>query len=375
MKLVINALQFKQRSSGIGVCIRELFGRLAAIYDRQCTVVLAKDSPDFPASDRTEQVRSIWDNGQMLRRFLFQSIRMNKYCRDALLLTTDSKVPVALHRSCKVMPLVTDLAVFRMPDTYQKSRVLLWKAQYHLMKKHVIHWLAISDFTKHDMIELLGIRAEDITVVYCAASEEFHRVVNQESYNAARTKYALPEHYILFTGNFNPRKNLERLILAFSLFRKNTQLPHQLVIAGEYGWRFNQKAALSAVEQRDDIQFLGFVPDEDLPALYTLADLFVFPTLYEGFGIPVIEAQRCGCPVLTSESSALPEIAGAGAVYVDPYDIKDISDVIGRILTDNQLATALVGEGYKNAERFSWEASAQKLRQIIESVMDNGLHD
>lgn len=183
-----------------------------------------------------------------------------------------------------------------------------------------------------------------------------------------REKYHLPEHFVLFVGNFNPRKNLERLIRAFDR-AKEEGIPHQLVIAGEQGWKFDRDRALQRTKHSEDIRFIGYVPDEDMPALYSAADLFVFPSLYEGFGIPVLEAQACGTPVLTSNGSALPEVGGEGAVYVDPYNIDDISNGILRSLQDATLAENLSKKGLENVQRFSWKKSAIRLNRIVEDAV------
>ena len=172
---------------------------------------------------------------------------------------------------------------------------------------------------------------------------------------------------MLFVGNFNPRKNLERLIRAFDRAKENG-IPHQLVIAGEQGWKFNRDKVVQGINHSKDIRFTGYVPDEDMPALYSAADLFVFPSLYEGFGIPVLEAQACGTPVLTSNGSALPEVGGEGAVFVDSYDIDDISGGMLRVLQSPRLAASLREKGLQNVQRFSWEASARRLDEIVESL-------
>ena len=374
MRLVINALQYGHDNSGIGVCIRELFGRFAAEWKLPCTVILSKDSPEIPHNENTVIIRSPWNNGQKLRRMLFQSVKMGRYCRDALLLTTDSKVPLFIPHSCRVLPLVSDLALYRLPETYQKSRVLLWKAQYKLMKKHVAHWLTVSEFSKRDLMEILGVAPDDIDVVYDAAAENYSRVTGEAALEHVRRKYKLPDRYILFVGNFNPRKNLERILLAFDRLRERTDLTQKLVIAGGQGWKFDKNTALDRITHKEEILFVGFVPDDDMPALYSMADLFMFPTLYEGFGIPVIEAQRCGVPVLTSNVSALPEVAGGGAAYVDPCDAEMICRKMEEVLTDTELAKQLTECGYRNAERFSWDSSVQRLVKIVGGIVDDGLY-
>lgn len=366
-KIVINALQYKQNSSGIGVMIRELFSRYTKLTKRQCQVVLPHDGPEFPASPETEQIRIPWAHGKNLRRMLFQTVFLGRrYGRDAILLTTDSKTPFFLPRSCTLIPLITDLAVFRMPEVYQASRVLWWRLQYRYLCRRAGLFLCISEFTKGEMTEILGIPPEKIRVVPCAASDKLAPVTDPAVLDAVRQRYHLPEQFVLFVGNNNPRKNLGRMIRAFDQAKERGGIPHHLVIAGEQGWKFEPEEILRTIRYRDAVHFIGFVPDADMPALYSAAALFSFPTLYEGFGIPVLEAQLCGTPVLTSNGSSLPEVGGAGCVYVNPCEEEDICCGMLRVLQDPALSAELVQKGFENARRFSWEDSARRLHQIIE---------
>ena len=365
MRIVINALQYKQNSSGIGMLIRELFGRYAAVTTHACQVVLSKDSPNFPSGRNAEQVRQPWNYGDKLRRILFQSVRLGqKYCKNAVLLTTDSKIPLFLPRSCQVFPVITDLAVYCMPEVYQASRVILWRLQYRYLCRRTELFLTISQFTKSELHRLLHIPEEKIRVVPCAASDHFAPVVDPAQLEAVRVKYGLPEHFALFVGNNNPRKNLGRMLAAFDAVAK--KLPHHLVIAGEQGWKFHPEEVLKTLRSPQKVHFIGYVPDGDMPALYSLAGLFLFPSLYEGFGIPILEAQQCGVPVLASRGSAMEEVGGAGALYVDPYQEESIGEGILRILQHPDMADALKSAGFKNAKRFSWKRSVQVLNQIIE---------
>ncbi len=365
--IVINALPYKPNSSGIGVMIRELFGRYVERTGQHCLVVLPQDGPAFPTGADTELVRVPIDHGQGIRRILFQSFQMGRqYCKDAVLLTTDSKTPFFLPKSCLLVPLITDLAVFRMPEVYKSSRVALWKLQYQYIQRKASFFLAISEFTKREVVQILGTPEEKIHVIPMACADSMHPVTDQLELAAIRKKYGLGEHFILFVGNNNPRKNLERTIQAFDRMKTQTGLPHQLVIAGEQGWKFDQANALVQIQHAGDVRFTGFVPDEDVLALYSAADLFAFPTLYEGFGIPVLEAQTCGAPVLTSNVSSLPEVAGDGAVLVDPRSVDEIAHGMAQILMNKELAMDLVQKGYRNASRYSWDRSADILRETVE---------
>lgn len=364
--VTINALQFKKNSSGIGVMIRELFSHYTLVTSRHCRVILPRDCPDFPASRDAQLIRIPWTYRQGIRRILFQTFSMGeKYGKDTILLTTDSKAPLLVARSCTLVPLVTDLAVFRMPQVYQLSRALWWKLQYCYLCRRADFFLAISEFTKQEMVQLLGIPAEKIHVVPCAGPDSLAPVDDPEQLRQLREKYRLPQRYLLFVGNSNPRKNLARMIRAFDRAAESAGRDFHLVIAGGQGWKFSEDDALREIRHKDQIHFIGFVEDEDMLALYSAAELFLFPTLYEGFGIPVIEAQLCGTPVLTSNCSSLPEVAGDAAVYVDPYSEESICEGLLRLLGDPQLAGELRKKGFENARRFSWQKSAERLDEII----------
>ncbi|MDD4312343.1 MAG: glycosyltransferase family 1 protein, partial [Eubacteriales bacterium] len=289
MNVVINALAFKKNSSGIGVLISELLVRFSSFTQRDCRIVLSQDSPAIaPVGERVTLSYSPYSHRQGILRILFQSFLFGKkYCRDSVLLTTDSKVPLFLPKSCRVVPVVTDLALLRMPDVYQFSRVLIWRLQYRYLLKKAARYVAISEFTKNEMVELLHIDEDKIDVVYCAANARYTRVNDPVALAQVRGKYALTQPYILFVGNANPRKNLARLIRAFDLAKEQGDFPYQLILAGEYGWKFDREAAMAGIRHAGDVRFLDFVADEDMPRLYSSASLFAFPTLYEGFGIPI----------------------------------------------------------------------------------------
>lgn len=366
-RMVVNALAYKKNSSGIGVMLRELCNAYSQVTERPCRVVMPQDSPDFPVGENTEFLRVPWEHSQSLRRVLFQAFIMGwRYCRNAVLLTSDSKCPFFLPKDCTLLPLITDLAVYRMPKVYRRSRVFLWRLQYRYVRRRADLFLAISEFTKKEMVNLWHIPPEKIHVVPCACADTLSRETDPKRLRAVKKKYNLPEQYVLFVGNSNPRKNLERLVKAFDAVKTEKGFPHQLIIAGEQGWKFNRNQAAQGCNHPEDIRFIGFVPDEDMAALYSAATLFAFPTLYEGFGIPVLEAQNCGVPVLVSNCSSLPEVGGEGALYVDPYDEGSIAEGLWKLLTDRELAERLVRAGYENVKRFSWEQSAESLKHIIE---------
>ena len=202
--------------------------------------------------------------------------------------------------------------------------------------------------------------------LYSGVEEFFCRVTDQEALARTRARYGLDRPFVLNVGTIEPRKNLTRLIEAYA--RAPRRKEFDLVIAGGPGWMYDDiYHAPEKFGVSERVRFLGFVPDETLPALYSLCTCFVYPSLYEGFGLPVLEALACGAPVVTSKTSSLPEVAGAAAVLIDPRDTEDLAAALARVLEDGSLRTELAQRGLKQARRFSWEASARQLRAAFEN--------
>jgi len=366
LKIIINGLSYKSNSSGIGVLIRELFVRVSQYLDTENLFFVCEDSPELDISNNLTIIHRIpYKNKNGIRRIFYQTFLLSKYCENSVLLTTDSKVPFFLPKSCKLIPVITDLALYSQKDYYKVSRVLLWKLQYMYMKKKACRYIAISEYTKRDIIKYLGVDEDKIDVISCGISNHFIESGEIIKKTACMEEYNIDYPYLLFVGNFNPRKNLKRIIVAFDNVKKKYGIPHKLIISGEYGWKFNKNEIIKNIKFINDIVFLGFVRDEYLSQLYKGADIFLFPTLYEGFGVPVIEAQYCKTAVITSNISALPEIGGCGALYVNPYNLDEIEDAIVDILNSNVLKEKLITNGNINIRRFSWEESAKRINDII----------
>jgi glycosyltransferase involved in cell wall biosynthesis len=185
----------------------------------------------------------------------------------------------------------------------------------------------------------------------------------------ARQRYALPERYLLFVGSVQERKNVRACLLAFADVCQRG-LPHHLVIVGAKQWRYAEILnTLEGLAVKDRVHFTGYVEDADLPALYTGAEAFVFPSLYEGFGLPVLEAMACGTPVITSTTSSLPEVAGEAALLVDPKDVEALAAGMERVLTDPALRTTLRERGLQQAARFTWARTAQHVVDVYRAVL------
>jgi len=229
--------------------------------------------------------------------------------------------------------------------------------------------LADSESTRRDLMELLGVDGEKISVVTPAVEPRFRRVEDPDQLAAVRARYRLPPRFILGIGTLEPRKNFVGLIRAFAQMRRATGLDHALVIAGRPGWLY--EAIFEQVEREKlegQVIFPGFVADADLPALYSLADLLAYPSLYEGFGIPVLEAMACGTPVVAGNNSSLPEAAGPAALLVDAQDVDGLADALMRALGDATLRRQMIERGYVQARRFTWQRSASDLLEAYRAA-------
>lgn len=227
--------------------------------------------------------------------------------------------------------------------------------------------IAVSEATKLDLVRLLGVSEDKIEVIYNGVSTKFSPVRDEEQLSNMRNRYKIVHPFILSIGSVQPRKNLQRLITAYSILRQRRELTHQLLFIGGGGWLsddlFRQIEGLGVAE---DIRFLGYVPDEELPTLICLADVFAFPSLYEGFGLPALEAMACGTPVVSSNISAMPEVLGDAALLVDPLDVECLAETLRQILLNDQLRTELTKQGFKRSQRFTWVKAAQKYLEVYE---------
>ena len=264
---------------------------------------------------------------------------------------------------------IHDLGYHAFPQAHSPFQrfYLPWSTRWNArMASHII---AVSQATATDIQRYYTTAAQKITVIHEATSWP------QMTWAAplVRKQYALPAHYALYVGTLQPRKNLVRLIHAYHRLNQRQTLEWDLVLAGAGGLGSGALRKLVAdLRLQDRVHFLGYVADEALAALYYGARLFCFPSLFEGFGLPVLEAQRHGVPVMTANNSALPEIAGDAALLVDPTDVEAIADAMLQLSQDEPLRQRLIAAGYENVKRFSWEKAARETLAVLEKVARGG---
>ena len=268
----------------------------------------------------------------------------------------------------KTLLTVHDLSFVRVPEATPPLLKAYLDVVVPQSARRASHILADSSATKADLMALYGISEDKITVLLSGVDERFQHDKSQDA--QLRAKYQIGNRpYIISVGTVQPRKNYVRLVEALQTIRTRGY-DMDLVIAGGHGWLDGPLyRAIDEKEIADHVHLIGFAHEGDLPGLYSGAVCVAFPSLYEGFGFPVLEGMACGVPVLTSNVSSLPEVAGDAALTVDPYDTEEISETLHRIITDDVLRAKMIEAGYQQASRFTWEAAARHLLEVYDQVL------
>ncbi|MBI2039885.1 glycosyltransferase family 4 protein [Candidatus Microgenomates bacterium] len=291
-------------------------------------------------------------------------------------------LPIIRRPGLKTMVTIHDLGSEYLPQMHQLKQQLYLSFIQRVQLRGATKIITVSNATKKDLVKRVGIDSNKVAVVYEGYDSDLFKPIKGELLvNRLRYYGLVPGRYFLFVGTVQPRKNLERVVKAFSVHLRGVDLPkprfhlggeQKLVIAGSKGWLSSEIYKLpKKLGIEDRVKFLGYVPEKDLPALYSGAIALVFPSLFEGFGLPILEAQACGCPVLTSNISSMPEVAGpptgGGAILVNPYSIEDIirgMREIGEIRMRDRLRKA----GFENIKRFSWEKCAKQTLEVFANL-------
>jgi len=379
MHVVLDARYLTRHQSGIGYYTQRLIGGLAAI-DRtnRYTCVVVRGGPGLPVTGPTDSRWATWPT-----RVSFD----NHVTGDLWLL---GYLPVRLHRlgtdvfhgPAVFLPLVKlgyrtvvtihDLVSFLFPATVPRKYSLYMRLMTRLAVRSADHIIAVSGATRDDLTQVLQVPDHKVAVIHEAVGPEFAVAPAPGAVERVVQRHGIRQPYCLFVGNLEPRKNLAGLIEAFARLKDRARAarpPHQLVLAGTRGWLY--AGIFRAVEAHGltgEVVFTGYVPPEELPLLYAGADCFVFPSLYEGFGLPVLEAMAAGAPVVASRVGAIPEVAGDAALLVDGSRPAELAEAIETVLTDPALRARLVARGRARAREFTWDRVARQTLAIYEAV-------
>jgi glycosyltransferase involved in cell wall biosynthesis len=270
--------------------------------------------------------------------------------------------------SCKTVVSIFDLAHERFPEFFhpweaRRSQMLVrWSA------RRADHIVTVSHFSARDLVEIYGVKPEKITVTYLAASQSFRPMDRGQCQQFLARKYGISDSFLLYAGRLQARKNLVRLVEAFAQL-KARGMKEKLVLVGKPDWQADQVVkAVSKLGLQSEVLLFGYVPQEDLPIFFNAAELFVYPSIFEGFGLPVIESMACGVPTVTSQGSSLEEIAGDAAILIDPLSVSSIANAIEKVTQNAPLRGELSRKGLLRSAQFSYCTAAAQTLRVYENV-------
>jgi glycosyltransferase involved in cell wall biosynthesis len=267
-------------------------------------------------------------------------------------------------RAGKIVTTVYDFSFYLHPEWHPKERVDYYSKNFFKRIKKSDFIITISKYVERETLEILKIKDPKVVTIYPGYNEIFNTVENE------KRKIKPIENYILFVGSIEPRKNLVNLLKAYLLLPEYLRKEFKLLLVGFKGWE-NKEIAELLNKLKKSANYLGYVNNEELAGLYRGATCFVYPSFYEGFGLPPLEAMACGCPVVVSNVTSLPEVCGDAAYYVDPNDVESIAEGIQKVLIDEELRRNLVEKGLERAKLFSWEKAAKEHLKVFEEVLSS----
>jgi glycosyltransferase involved in cell wall biosynthesis len=355
------------RGAGISRYIRNLLPALREVDGHTYQVHLGDNNvpPDFAPDGRFRLHLSRLPTRRPIVRILWEQLWL------PLALARDGAH--VLHSLGYVQPLacpsrsvvtIHDLSFLLYPGNFNRGNRFYLSTFTRLSAQRADRIVAVSENTKRDVVRLLGVPANRVAVVQHGIEPHFRPAADPVALSAWRARVGLPERFVLFFGTIEPRKNLDTLLEAFALLRRDG-LPHRLVVAGAKGWHWEPVfAAVERLGIGDCVVFPGYVPYEDQPLWYNAADLFVYPSLYEGFGFPPLEAMACGTPVVASSTSALPEVVGEAGLLVDPRDARALAEAMRDVLLNAQTREEMRARGLARAATFTWAEAARQTSAV-----------
>jgi len=351
-KVLISGLNISKQNTGVQYYSEYLFDAISKIKSEVCDISIIKSKKTLFVNPF---YRIFFENF-----FLKRKIQKNKI---HLYHATSYVIPFLINT--KAVVTVHDLIAIDFPKLCKSTSVIYFKLflKKSLLKAEKI--ITVSEIVKSDIIKHYKVNPSKINVIPLGIDPIFRTKIDLN----IKEKYNLPDRYILFVGNLEAKKNLKRLFQAFKKVKEKNTFDHKLILVGKKGWKAGDlNKLISQLNLDNQISFLGYVPKKDLPAIYSMADVFVFPSIYEGFGIPPLEAMACETPVIVSSQGASPEVCGDACLKVDPYKIDDIANGMELIITNKTLSKDLILKGLKQVQQYSWEKAAIKTVKVYEEV-------
>ena len=371
MHIAFDGTTLRPGRTGVGYYTEHLLSHAAAQRGDDALTVLSnvpiETSTPLPDGVRTEV------SGSWMPRLVWmqtQAPRALRRLRADVVHFTNGMVPLA----CPVPTVVTihDMSLTMFPGYHPLRRVLLNRPLVNLAARRADAIITVSEAARQDIVRIYRVAPSRVHVVHEAAAPAFRVIHDPFELRRVRERYGLAERFILYVGTIEPRKNLPTLIEAFARRRTAGDLPHQLVCAGPYGWLSDDiEELIDRLRVRDAIRFVGYVPFTDLPAIYNLAEMFVFPSVYEGFGLPVIEAMACGTPVVIGNVPALTEVGGCAVAVVPDLNVPSLGDMLVALGEDRTRREDLTQRGLERARSFSWDRAAVETLQVYRAAVSD----
>ncbi|HEX8491832.1 MAG TPA: glycosyltransferase family 1 protein [Pyrinomonadaceae bacterium] len=377
MRIGLDGIPLGEIKTGIGHYTFELARSLALLAPADEFEIISPFPYVAALDDDSEQalplnLRLVQAKVDRLRRRRWWSIGLPLYVKRAsfaLFHGTNYNVP--LWNSCRTILTIHDLSLFLYPETHEEHLVRRARLRLPLMARTATTIITPSESVRREVCEHLSIKPDKIIAIPEAARRLFRPVPLAETVEVRR-RLKIEDEFILFVGTIEPRKNLLTLARAFDEIHRTTLLRPQLVIAGKEGWLTGELFSyLKSTETRERVRFTGYVSDDDLRALYSSCRVFVYPSLYEGFGLPPLEAMACGAPVITSRIPSIMETVGDAARLVAPTDFRELAQSIIRVLEDTGERDHLSSAGLERAAGFSWERTAAATLNVYREVLKN----
>lgn len=364
MKIGIEISSTRTNQAGTGIYVAQLLHALQSLAGEEHTIQTFSSSlKRFMGNRKT--IRSRLDT--LFHDLLWTQVILPwKIARSGVDVI---HLPANIGPVLKTRPTVVtihDMALFRYPDYFTPWQRYSWLTLLPIVARRANLIITVSEFSKSEIVSVLGVAPDKVCVVYNGASANF-QPLGTTQVERIKQKYALDE-FVLVVGTLEPRKNTKRLLQAFAQL-KQQGVSHTLVHVGAKGWFYNDiLAEIDRLNIKESVRMLGYISLEDLNALYSAAAVAAYPSLYEGFGLPVLEAMQCGCPVVTSNCTSLPEVIGDAGIMVDPYDVDALAKALHRVLADPGLAATLREQGLAQAQTFSWEKCARQTIAAYQKV-------
>lgn len=287
--------------------------------------------------------------------------------------STTYAAPRLRDRKKRLVATIYDLTALTHPECHRRQNVRICVKGIRDAVRYADAIIAISEHTKKDLVEHAGCPPELVTVTPLAADPMYRPVDEPAGHDRVRTRYGLPRRYILFIGSLEPRKNVRTLIEAYARLPERLRQEFSLVVAGARGWKNSDvQDTVGRLGVEDHVTFAGYIDRADISTVYSMAEVFVYPSLYEGFGLPILESMACGTPVITSNTSSMPEVAGEAAELVTPTDTDELASALTRVLDDEALRLDMRARGLERSGEFTWERCARETVGVYEKVYRSG---